>query len=196
MLARASVSVSLLLSLLLSACGAARTGPRVSSPFTEDHAAVFDDGVDYIARTDTLDGAWLDQFESEVQGRVSYADLIVVGKVETLRQATDLDRRTAYHIVIRIERALHGSPERRTLTLTVREGDRAFATVDGKERELLEHNFIAYVKWYEREDGEIAAHWHLSPASPPIVARTEELVAARQVSSGQRRGPRVIEHRN
>jgi hypothetical protein len=181
------------LSFVVAACGAAPQKVRVTSKFTEEHAALFEDGIDFIADPVVLEGKWREDWQKEFEQRISLSDFVALARVATVRTDTDLEQRTTYRLVAALEKRLHGKPPKGDLVLRVSEEQDGYATVHGKQERILEQQFIAFVKWYETEEDEIAAHWHLSPASEFNVARVKELLKRRKEPE---RKTRVVIHRD
>jgi hypothetical protein len=173
--------------LVAGACGGSAQQIRVTSPFTEEHATAFENGVDYIDNPTVLQGSWRASWEDDIDRRVSLADAIALVTVTTLRHDVDLDRRETYRLIAHVDQRRYGvSPDE--VALTVRQGDAGFDTVRGNEGRLLNQRFVAFLKWVE-EEGRVVARWHLSPASERVVRRVGSLLD-RRLPSGERR--RVI----
>jgi hypothetical protein len=181
----------------LVACGASRPNARPTSKFTERHAEVFDDGVDLVADPEALGGRWRDQWSSELDRRVRAADLIALVKVHTLRTDVDLERQSTYRLLVEIQKEILGRAPEKEISLSVEEGQRGFNTIKGKEERILNQPFIAFIKWYRTANDEVAPHWHLAPASEPVLARTKWLVEERRDVDVRDEGERrVIVHEN
>ena len=177
----------------LTACGgSALQVAEVTSPFTTDQSQVFEDGVDFVADPDVLSGRWRDDWSRDFQARVAGADLIAVVHVHTLRTDTDLDRRTTFRIVAAIRELKLGEAPEDELSLPVHEGDGGFDSIESNQRRILETDFLAFIKWYTADGGRVAPHWHLSPATDPIVQRAEFLIRRRRGDDGSDSRGRVI----
>jgi len=180
---------------LAAACG----GPpeRVVTPFTEEHEAVFDNGLDLVRDPDTLEGAWLGSWEEELDGRITLADLVLLITVQTVRHDTDLDRRDTYRLHVRVDEEYLGDVEDE-IELVVRQDERGFDSIEGNVRRILDEQFIAFVKWQrDEETGGVRARWHLSMPTEDVASRTRTLLQQRrdvQPSDPGRR--RVIIRRN
>lgn len=182
--------------VLLSACGSAPPPARQTSPFTDEHAAVFEDGLDFIADPTALEGRWREDWSGDLDQRVSWSDLIATVTVHTLRTDTDLDRLDTYRLIVEVDEALWGEAPEEELVLTVREGDTGFGTIEGNERRVLNQPFVMFVKWYEAPDGQVKPRWHLAPATEPVTARVEYLIENRLVAPENRDERRVVIHEN
>lgn len=182
MLGRSRLVMGTMLVALLasSSCGGSKSAIRPSSPFTEEHARYFIDGVDFTADPSVLDGRWAESWAEELEQRVGSADFVGRVLIHTLRTDVDLERRATYRLTGRIESTLLGPAPGDEIVLPVHEAQSGFATVEGNERRILDRSFVAYVKWYAADDGSVLPHWHLSPASEAILTRTEELIERRK----------------
>jgi hypothetical protein len=169
--------VVLLPLLALSACGGGTTEVRIS-PFTAEHGEVFEDGLDFVADPEGLEGRWREEWSRDLDRRVTWSDVIAIVTVSTLQTSTDPDQRTTYRLVTQVGRQLLGEvpPE---VEMIVREDGTGFTTVADNTRRILDSEFIAFLKWYEPAEGGVAPHWHLSPSSDPVVSRTEYLIERR-----------------
>jgi hypothetical protein len=166
--------------LLLASCGSSAPNIRPTSEFTEEHARVFDDGVDFIALPDTLEGRWEEEWAAEFQQRVGQADFIATCEITTIRTDVDLERRRTYRLICEIDRTMFGEAPGGQINLVAREGYGAFVSVDENERRLLNADLIVYAKWYQNEDGQVLPHWHLSPNSEGVRRRTQFLIQRRR----------------
>jgi hypothetical protein len=179
---------------VLTGCGGKLQGVRPSSDFTEEHARYFEDGFDFVKEPGELDGQWLQDWQKELEKRVNLSDAIAVVTVTTLRTDVDPDRKTDYRVIANIESRLFGLLPDDELTLEVHEQSEGYNSVHDNQRQYLNRRFVAYVKWYEDDEGDVAAHWHLSPASEGIVERTKKLVEQRTTKKKIRR--KVVVHRD
>lgn len=170
--------VALVLSLssaaLTSACGGGGNQVRVSSPFTEEHAKYFEDGLDYVADPSSLEDRWRDQWQADMDRRIEFSDLIARVKVATVRSSWDLDR-TMLQLDLAVKQLLRGEDPPQSIAVSVREGDVGYPSVKSNEARLLNADYIVFVKWYVNDLGRPVPHWHLAPDSDAVRA----LVAAR-----------------
>lgn len=159
-----------LLSGALFGCG----GPavqqvRVSSPFTEEHAKYFEDGIDFVSDPSTLDGHWREEWQGEVDKRIELSDLIARVTVAAVRSHWDLDR-TMLQLELAVVQRLHGVTPDGPLTVTVRDGDPGYPSVKSNESRMLNADYVLFVKWYEDDLGQPVAHWHLSPDTEQVMS--------------------------
>lgn len=168
---------------------------RVTSEFTSEHAELFEDGFDFVREPGALEGQWLENWQREINNRVAYSDFIATVTVTTLRTDVDPERRTSFRVVASVERTLYGGVPDSEIELTVDENAVGYASVKDNQQQFLNQVFVAYLKWYEKADGGVAAHWHLSPASEGIVGATEKLIKQRTEKKKEVRR-KVVVHKN
>ncbi len=185
LLARRSLApLSLSLAALgLVACGAAIPPARVTSPTTPEELRVFEHGVDLVDDPEILAGQWRASWGAELEQRVGAADVIELVRVNSVQATRIPDQGASYRLDIEPSRALLGVQTDVDL-LTV-ETDGGYVSVDRNQTRLLSTDFVLYVKWYRADDGATAAHWHLSPATPAVVQRTEFLIGRRRQASSE-----------
>lgn len=159
----------------LAACGGTSQQAQVSSPFTEEHAKYFEQGLDFVVDPSTLDGHWRDDWQAELETRVSYSDLIARVKVEAVRTHWDLDRRMLQLDLSTVQR-LYGVMPREGVQVSAHEGDTGYASVKSNETRMLNATYILFVKWYENDVGELVAHWHMSPDSEGTLSMVQSRI--------------------
>lgn len=176
-------------------CSKGTTGPSTTAAqLSAEHAQLFEQGVDFIAKLDGLDGRWREDWERDLQRRVEAADLVAEVVVRTLRTDTDPEQRVTHRIVVHVDRVIRGQEPSSELELAVREGALGFASVDQAVRRLPEQRFVAFVKWARGEEAfEPVPYFHLSPASEQVLAETEGWVTRLQEQAGAP-SARVIVH--
>ena len=194
--AKAPVVAALLASCLVAgglvACGGAAKKKTNYVEATPEQLRVFEHGVDFVAALEGIEGRWRDDWDRELQERIGAADFIGTVLIETLLTETDPEQVVTHRLVGRVTRTIMGEADK-TLELRVREGELGFPTVHDNVTRIQAREFLAYVKWYRDDAGERAAHFHLSPASEPIVAETEKVVGLRKEGADkQHEGERTI----
>ena len=182
---------------LLGACGGSSEGQRpahVPALSAEDRA-LFEDGIDFVADPEVLEGRWRDDWSRELDQRVRRSDIVARVTINTVRTDTDLDRRVTLRLLPEADHTYVGTfPE--DLALLSREGEPGFGTVEGNERRILNHPFILFLKWDQPDaDQNVVPRWHLSPAEEPVVQRTEYLLERRRGHDRDRGERRVHIHR-
>jgi hypothetical protein len=182
-LAAALLAVSCAGALPLAGCGGAAKKTPIT-PTTPEQLRVFEHGVDFVAALEGIEGRWRDDWDRELQERVGAADFIGTVHVETLLTETDPEQVVTHRLVGRVTRSILGDAGK-TVELRVREGQVGFPTIHDNVARIQARDFLAYVKWFTDDEGERAAHFHLSPASEPVIAETERVVSMRKEGSSQ-----------
>jgi len=179
----------------LSACGGGPPPTPTGAPFAADDRRLFDDGVDFVADPEALEGRWRQEWSDDLQGRIGAADVVANVTVTTLRTDEDPSRRTTYRLIVSMGHALLGRLPSEELTLTSTEDEAGFRTVAGNDHRLLQQPFVAFLKW-ERATPEATPipHFHLSPATDPVSQRVAYLLERRR--GVEREHGRVIVHQN
>jgi len=185
----------LTVAIVLWACSACASDPgagaRVAGPFTERHAQLFDDSVDMVENPQDLSGAWLDDWEKELDERFAESNVIAKGRVITLRTDQDLEQRTTFHIVVKVDEVLEGKHGGEELNLRVAQGEPGYANVERYREQMLNKPFVAFVRWYKDASGVAGEHFHLSTPSKHLLQRLDRLLANKRPST-----VRIIERTN
>lgn len=177
-------------SVSLSACGgstAAAGGPHPSSAFADSDAKLFDDGVDFVADPTALADRWADDWNLEMNERIERSDVIALATVSTLRADVDPQKHTTYRLVAEPSETLKGKAPSE-ITLLSPEGTIGFSSVDRDKQRVLEDQFVVFIKWYKRPEGQVDAHFHLSVAAEKILAHVRG-----RVDSGRPKHTTIIE---
>jgi hypothetical protein len=189
---RAYLVVLTLVIVPLGGCGGATASTQPTSPMTADDEAAFENGIDYVETPSHLEGQWYRTWTDEVDRRVGRADAIAILRVRTIRVDTDLARRTTYRLHAETERELRGDLPRE-VELLVSEEHMGYPSVHGNDRRILDHVFLAFLKWAPAEEGAPPmARWHLSPSSDDVVEWVEGRIV--ELHEGGAPAARVIVH--
>src|SRR5688500_14437220 len=92
--------------LLVLACGGSSAAPKTAPPLTEEQSKSFEDGIDFVASLEGIEGKWRDEWDKELQVRVGSADLIALVTVRTLRTDTDPEQKVTHRLHARVDREL------------------------------------------------------------------------------------------
>lgn len=173
-----------------TACGGAKA-PTPSMPLTESQERAFDNGVDFIASLEGLEGRWRDDWDRDLTERVVGADVIALVTVETLRTDTDPQQRVTYRLLSHVDRVLVGQPRGKELELEANPDQPGFSTLHDNPARLTDKQFVAYVR-----PGPDGPRWHLSHASEPVIVETERKITELERVPKKSGGERVIVHTN
>jgi hypothetical protein len=163
------VAVVVLLSL---GCGSATSAGKAmhpSSPFTDNDARLFENGVDLVGDPAALTGRWADDWASELSSRVQRSDLIALLTVNTLRTDVNPQERTTHWLVGNIGDVLKGASADE-LSLATADDALGFDSVDRERMNILRRPMLVLAKWVKDSNGTVRARWHLATASPQVVA--------------------------
>lgn len=164
----------------LSACGSSRTQIQRDTRFTEEHAKVFEDGVDFVTDPEQLGGRWRKEWSREIDKRVRFSDAIARVTIHTLRTDISPKGGSTYRLIAEVDKTFVGSLPEDEIMLTVSEGARGYPTIEGNDDRILQESYFVFIKWYENEDGKVAPHWHLSPTNEPVAERLKWLIEDRR----------------
>ncbi len=167
-----AVAVSL---IALAGCGG---GFALGEPWEPGEARFFDNGVDLMKQPSKLSGQWAYDQQQELDGRVTLADLIAVVEIGSVQTTTDLEGREAKRIEVDIVDRLYGEAPSDTLSLESGRESIGYPLLLRHERHLS-GEFIAFLRFFEGEEGQRAQRFHLSPASPEVRKLVREKVAER-----------------
>ncbi len=176
--------VVLVTMLTLVACSNSSTGRttiRPRAPWEPELAQFFDDAADFIEDPGDLQGNWATGYQGELRGRVDEADLICRVHITTINEDIAVDGHRRKHLLARVTSVLRGdNPPEDRLHLTVDEGSAGFDAVDRAERRLFNGRYVAFVRWYEDDDGQVRSHWHLSPNSSAVIDMVRGAITERE----------------
>jgi len=142
-------------------------GPGALEPtqeWSDDLAATFDDGFDFVTPLRTILGTpWFDDYGAQLERRLAESDVVAVVKV---RSVLPPGQGQAFGTLeVDVEESLVGPVSRGTiLRLDIAKGSASAQRLDAERARIDElGRFVAYVRLYADETGETRAHWHLSP---------------------------------
>lgn len=176
--------------LCIAACAKSVQTPVATQPLTVAQAQAFDDGVDFVASLEGLEGRWRDDWDRDLQTRVGDAESIALVTVRTLRTDTDPQQQVTYRLVAQVDRELVGKLGRE-LELAVRADELGFTSVQENIARITDRQYVAYVI-----TGPNGPSWHLSPASSEVVTETESKITQLDRGVKQNPGERVIVRTN
>ena len=156
-------------------CAHGRTAGVHDEALSPEQARLFEHGVDFIGRLSGLEGKWRTDWDRDLAERVQSADLIAVVTLRRSRTDRDPEQHVTHRFYGDVERAIRGTPPEHPIELVVHQGDTGFVSVDNNLTRLQGARVLVYVRWYRAETGELANHFHLSPASDEVI----EAAAAR-----------------
>jgi len=172
-----SILVLTLSALLLAAgCGG---GFKVGSPWNPNESRFFDDGIDLIKQPSKLGGEWAYNHEEELDARVNLGDLTCLVSVLTVQTTTDLDGKEAKRIEAQVTEVFYGNTPTEKIVLQSSKDSLGYPLIVRHERHLT-GEFLAFIRWFDREDGSLGHHFHLSPSSLEMRKKVQAMIDKRK----------------
>lgn len=187
----ALLSSVLCIVLCIAACAKTAQTSVATAPLTPEQLQAFDDGIDFVASLEGLEGRWRADWDRDLHTRVGSANLVALVTVRTLRTDTDPQQQITYRLVAQVDRELVGKQRDKELELAVRADELGFSSVHENIGRITDHQYVAYVK-----AGPDGPSWHLSPASTEVVNETESKITQLDRGMKQNPGERVIVRTN
>jgi hypothetical protein len=162
--------------LLATGCGA---GFKVGSPWNPNESRFFDDGIDLIKQPSKLGGEWAYNHEEELDARVNLGDLTALVTVLTVQTTTDLEGQEAKRIEAQVTEVFYGTTPTETIFLESTKDSLGYPLIIRHERHLT-GEFLAFIRWFDNEDGSLGHHFHLSPASTEMRKKVQDMIDKRK----------------
>lgn len=172
-----SVSRSLLaaaLAALLAACSPPKpaSGPtRPLSEWTGEEAQLLDDGIDIgaIPLGDASPGRD-ETSEGLIPRRMDSSDAVVLGKVIAVSSEPNGENKKRFRLEIASIELLSGKPLEGNVVLKVEPNAPSYGTIRAVDTHLIGRKLVVFVRQYAADDGgEPVTHYHLSPATKPVL---------------------------
>jgi hypothetical protein len=165
-------AVIVVLSLAASACGGGFVAGRAWD--AEAEATIFDDGVDLVDDPAKLSGEFEDGARRALEIRAATADLTALVEVTSIQTTKDVDGTEARRIGAELTEILYGKAPDPSIAFESAATALGNQLITRHERRLA-GPFVIFVRWFDRPDGSLGSHFHLSPSSPAVM----ELVRGR-----------------
>ena len=161
---------------VVAGCG---TAFKTGKSWDPKEARLFDDGIDVIADMSTLSGKWEYDMKNELDARTNLADTVAIVEVLAVQTNEDIDGVMSKNLDARIVDFVYGASPSREITLKSNQNSLGYALIARHEARLVgEH--IVFLRWFDGEDGALANHFHISPASPELVKAVRQMTEARK----------------
>jgi hypothetical protein len=179
---RRDVAIAAAVSFAAVACGGGFAAGKKWNPSVE--ASIFDDGADIFDDPTKLSGKSENSARQALEVRADLADTTAVVNVVSIQSADEIDGTAARRIGVEVVERLYGDVPGRSFTLESAEAALGNAVIRRLEARLT-GAFVVFIRWFDREDGSIGHHFHLSPSSPAVM----EIVRPRAVARGEEKNP-------
>ena len=182
--------------LLVVACGGSTAAaPPVAAALPAELESIYENGADFVADPEILEGGWRDDWSEELDVRVRTADIIAIVNVPTLRTDIDPEGRTTFRLNSVVDASILGDAAGE-IPLESHQGELGFTGVRSNERRIQSQPMVLFLRWAAGENGVNVARWHLSPGTEPVVSRVRYLAERRRGVEREGRPGRVIVHEN
>lgn len=172
-----SRTTALALSALLLGCASTTIthNNREIRPFPSTLSQAFDDGVDYIADVDNLGGRLAADWRDQIDILTRESDLIVAVRIETVTSGAEASASGTYRLTAAAITApiVGDRPDNNRVELRVSEGELGYNTVRANLRRLQSGEYFLFARWYTNDDGQVRAHWHLTPRTDAALQRIQ-----------------------
>jgi hypothetical protein len=178
--------------VLIGACGGGSSSVKVSE-LTEQDVKLFDNNVDFVLDPEVLEGRARQELESDLQERYELSNFAGVVTVTTLLSDIDLEKHSTVRLASTVVKELQGKAPSKDMIFAVSENQDGYFGVTNNQQRLLNQRFIAFVKQFKQDKGEVVTRWHLSPASDKIMAKIDQFISSKKKNTHV---VRVVVHKN
>jgi hypothetical protein len=176
--------------VLLAGCGGGE-GLVVRHPWEPDLGAYFDDSVDFTMNPESLSGQWLYDYRTELSNRVQHSDYILAVRVDTVSVKTDVEGKQHKNLIVDVEKEVKGDFPDRSAVLSVADDQPGFDSFEEDDPRLMDKVYVAFLRVYEKESGEVGLHWHLSPLSEGLMEGMEDILEQSEPQDEKDEGTKV-----
>jgi hypothetical protein len=175
-----SVVLAAVLGSLAGACGG---GFTPGAAFRPDEAVFFDDGVDLLRELPPPGSQLSLSYSEQFDARVSLADLVARVEIVTVQTTKDLDGRMGKRIIVNVVEEIYGLSPARNLILRSSPDSIGYTLIERHEAELT-GRFVAFLRFFDEEDGALGRRFHLSPDSRQVLEHVHAKIGARRKIEG------------
>jgi hypothetical protein len=173
---RPALALLFLAALTGGSCAQTSRPPSVLSAWRDEQARFFDDGIDFeTGRVVRLRGKWSTSEDELFQGRLGYADVVAVGKVQLVTAESRGEQVRGYRLAFMVEDLLKGDfggfADEQLLSVGVSPGADGFRLLTERAKDLVGSKAVLYVKWQNPKDRTYRFHLSDAVARPPSELR-------------------------
>jgi len=161
--------------VILSGCGSKGQTLVPKSPWDESLAEYFDDSVDFTLNPQSLSGQWLYKYQDQLVFRMTESEFVLGIDIISVTKKTDPMGKGCKDLYTEVRARVKGDYPFDTLTLRVCDSSPGFDSFKEGDTRLYDRVFIAFLKLYKKENGEVGIHWHLSPLSKGLKEGMDKL---------------------
>jgi hypothetical protein len=161
--------------MVLSGCGG-NEGLTVKNPWDPDYAQYFDDSIDFTMNPESLSGQWLYDYQLELESRVSLSDYILAVRVDSINLKSDAAGKQWKNLGVNVEKKVKGEFPAKSVVLTVADDQPGFDSFQTDDGRLTDKVYLAFLRLYETETGDVGIHWHISPLSEGLMQGMNDIL--------------------
>ncbi len=180
---RRPILIAALSALYFASCGGGGSGFSIGGAWDQREARFFDDGVDLIEDPGSTTGIFGFRQKDLLEGRIQLSDFVAIVDVQTVRTSTTTDQKEIRHIDVAIKKALYGDRPEKKISLRSEASSTGFALIQRHESSMT-GRFILFSRWFKKTtpqspSPQIDYHFHLTPASPFMLAEVKHRLSLR-----------------
>lgn len=143
---------------------------------------VFDDNIDPAAVGLSMEGP-SPRSDPFLRERAQTADVVARVRVQTVT-VDSIGEESTYHLGIQVgvPTLTAAKVPDRSFELSIKPTSGAFGIAKAFDNRLRGQTFVAFVRRYATDDGDVEVHWHLSADTAEVAAAVKEAVALREIS--------------
>jgi hypothetical protein len=147
-------------------------------PWDEHARQVFDDNIDPEAVGLSMERGTSARADPRLRERAQTADVVARVKVQTVTVDSAGDQHT-YHLGILVGTPPLADPKvkEKNFELSIKPSSSAFGIARSLDAGLRGRTFVAFLRRYTGDDGDMALHWHLAADTADVAAAVKEAVA-------------------
>ena len=164
--------------IVVAGCGGQlQAGPK----WWKAEARFFDDGVDLVEDPAGFSKALAKEQLDLLGARTRRADSVAVVDIQSVQTITERHGLRGEYLSAQVVEPLCGEKTPESLTLVSAESSAGFGTLERHQDRLMGRQLL-FLRLFERGDGTLGHHFHLSPASAEMIPLVKELCRERENS--------------
>ncbi len=143
---------------------------------------IFDDNIDPAAVGLSMEGP-SPRSDPFLRERAQTADVVARVRVNTVT-VDSIGEQSTYHLGIQVgvPTLTQAKLPDRAFELSIKPTSGAFGIAKAFDNRLRGQTFVAFVRRYVSDDGDVELHWHLSADTAEVVSAVKEAVVLREIS--------------
>jgi hypothetical protein len=159
------------------------SGPGAGLPRWDARAKMlFDDNIDPAAVGLSMEGP-SPRSDPFLRERAQTADVVARVRVQTVT-VDSVGEQSTYHLGIQVgvPTLTPAKVPDRSFELSIKPQSSAFGIAKAFDNRLRGQTFVAFVRRFTNDDGEVELHWHLSADTAEVVSAVKEAVVLREIT--------------